>query len=389
MNLRRFIVIVAAAFLAAVPVRAIFFVSSGGGGTATGFYDANGNFQYFSQVATALDTNGFNVINGTVYNSALLSGGSVQLINESLTNYSSVYFSTNSRLILASVQSLKYAQLDGAWNVSAAAALAPPAPLPVLQMSTDGGNSWTSIHSTNTPALLSLYEAGSVTSAGASNLLVIGYSNPNAIGASYDFSGQFVELDNTILDNRTAVNVFTAHGIGATEAAKWAGYPAASPVNFAGQNVTYSGAWSQITASNSIVWNAYGLPAASFTAGAIYGSAPFITSLTISNAVATFKLLASSVPTMWVKTNLLDVSWTSLANQSNWNAGGYWWVSAPINPALTNCFFRASIAGTNTVPNKFNFNGQITGQFIFTNAAGSKFALVVNSTTNGFAFVPQ
>jgi hypothetical protein len=357
--------------------------------------DANGNIvsapvalsDYLSPIVYTLDTNGFSSIGGTIYNNALLGGGSVTVLNTNLSAIPGTYFSTNSRLIIAAVPSVKSIKLYGQYNVPAASdGPTPPAPMPVIQMSSDAGATWQNVAPINTPVLLSLYESGSVTSAGASNLVVTAYANPSAVGATYDLAGAILKLDQTS-DGRSAVNVSGATTIGAQQAALWSQYSATAPVTLNG-NPLNMGVWQFSTVSNALVVSASGQTIFTLTSGSASGTLPLIQTLTLSGSNAVFKLTSPNVPTIQVETNLSPSTWSTLANQSNWQSGGFWYVAGAVNPG-TNCFFRAYCAGTNAIPNKAIFSAQVTGNVIFTNANGSKFALVVNASTNGFTFVPQ
>jgi hypothetical protein len=163
------------------------------------------------------------------------------------------------------------------------------------------------------------------------------------------------------------VTVAGAGVIAAGAAAKWAQYPAVSAVNLVGNDETLNGTWKISTVTNAVVISAYGQAVLTLTAGAAYGVLPVFQSLTLAGTNATFKLTAPNVPTVQVETNLnTPGTWSTLANQSNWQSGGYWFVTAPVTPG-TNCFFRAYCTGTNAIPNKAIFNAQVNAGGVTTN----------------------
>jgi hypothetical protein len=353
--------------------------------------DANGNIvsapvalsDYLSPIVYTLDTNGFSSINGTIYNKAVIGGGAVVILQTNLTWIPTSYFQTNTRVIICSVPSLKTAQLQSPFANSGT--MAPPSN-PVLQMSSDAGATWQNVAPTTTPVLLSLYDPNPMQTAGAAGLTVTSWINVAAVGSTNDFAGTTVLLDQSA-NGRSAVNVAGANTIGAQQAALWSQYPATAPVTLNG-NPLNMGVWQFSTVSNALVVSASGQTIFTLTSGSASGTLPLIQTLTLSGSNAVFKLTSPNVPTIQVETNLSPSTWSTLANQSNWQSGGFWYVAGAVNPS-TNCFFRAYCAGTNAIPNKAIFSAQVTGNVIFTNANGSKFALVVNAATNGFTFVPQ
>jgi hypothetical protein len=316
---------------------------------------------YLAGIVTSLDSNSFLVVNGTLYSKGLLGGGSYV----SLSTNANFVFTNGNRIVLGVVPSVQSFSLT-AYGYSSGP-LTPPGPAPSLQYSQDGGNSWfdlTRVSDLTNAALISIY--ASDTNATASSAKVFSYVNPSAVGATYDLTQNPVLVTQTT-NAASAVSVTGANIIAAAQAAKWAQYSASQPVNLAGNGETLNGTWTISTPTNALIFSANGSPVLTITAGAAYGTAPNMQSITLAGTNATFKLISPNPPTIQVETNLnTPGTWSTLASQSNWQSGGFWYVAATVNPA-TNCFFRAYCLGTSATPNKAIFNAQVNAGGVTTN----------------------
>ena len=339
---------------------------------------------YFPNVVT-LDTNSFSVIGGVVYSKGLLNGGTFPALNTNLAGiFAHFSFATNSRVIIAGVPSFKSASLVGAF--SSQGGMMPPT-YPSLQISTDGGATWQTGSPQTVPTLVSLYDAsGNVD--GFTNLIVNSFINPSVIGGTNDLTSQTV-LVTTTADGRSAVNVGSANSIAANAVTLWAASPAVADVNLAGHGLVMNSVWENLTSGYNLIFRANGSDFATFTPAVVSGTAPSFVKLTKSGALLTFQLTAVDVPNIQYKTNLTVTGWTDLPSQTNSFASGFWFVTAPAITNAANCFFRAGIAGTNSVSAKVSVAAQFfAASLILTNASGARFAVSVNSTTNGLTFTP-
>ena len=369
----------------------------------SGSFDSFGNFiavgvnpnDYYSDVIFNLDTNSFSVINGTVYSKGLVNGGTYPSLTTNIYSLLHNYvYATNGavRIIVGTAPSFVGAQFASDVNgtINPAAASLYPAPYSVwaVQWSGDGGNTWnSSLQQSTTPVLISVY-AGFIQPALATNLTVTSYVNPSTVGGTNDLTAQTV-LVTTTKDARSAVNVGSANSIAANAVTLWAASPAVADVNLAGHGLVMNSVWENLTSGYNLIFRANGSDFATFTPAVVSGTAPSFVKLTKSGALLTFQLTAVDVPNIQYKTNLTVTGWTDLPSQTNSFASGFWFVTAPAITNAANCFFRAGIAGTNSVSAKVSVAAQFfAASLILTNASGARFAVSVNSTTNGLTFTP-
>jgi len=361
-----------------------------------GAVDAAGNFQAMPEnpatllggIVYGVDTNGFSVINGTLYSRGLGVGGTYPAMVTNLTSlFQKFSFVTNNRVILGTVPSVASAQLLGVTGGNESTN-GPPAPIamPGLQFSKDGGYTWLSPSQITVPCLVSIYDpsgyAGKATGA-----VVTAYVNTSIIGGTNDVQNCSLFVTQTG-DARSVVNVGGAATIAASAAANWSIYPATAAVNLGGNPLVISPAWTAADSGGNLIYSANGTTFLTFTPPVVAGAKPVIQTITKTGTNLTFKVSAVTVPTIQVETNLMPSAFANMAGQTNWQSGGFWYVSA-LCPQSDTAFFRAAVAGTNTVAGGAAFAGNVTGNFIFTNAAGAKFSLLVNNSTNGFVFQPQ
>lgn len=371
-------------------------VGDGTSSILVGSVDSSGNFQSMPEDPAALlsgmvfgvDTNGFSVINGTLYSRGLGVGGTYPALVTNLASlFSHFSFVTNNRVILGTVPSVATAQLLGVTSGTEGGG-GPPTPVaqPALQFSTDGGSTWSSQTKIASPCLVSIYDPSGYPGA-ATGLVVTAYVNTSIVGGTNDLQNQSLWVTQTA-DARSVVNVSGAASIAAAAAANWSIYPATSAVNLGGNPLVLSPAWTAADSGGNLIYSANGTTFLTLTPPVVAGAKPIIQTITKTGTNLTFKLTAATVPTIQVSTNLSPATFANLSGQTNWQNGDFWFVSA-LCPQSDTAFFRASVAGTNTAAGIAAFAGKVTGNFIFTNAAGAKFSLVVNSATNGFAFIPQ
>jgi len=343
---------------------------------------------YLNSVVYSLDPGGFATVGGVVYNKGSLNGGQYPSLNTNLTGiFSSFSFLTNSRIIIGAVPSFKSSLLTG--NFSGATGLTPPTGSVTVQISTDGGNTWNNSGGVTVPCLVSLYDSGAEAD-GATNLTVYSYVNPTVVGQTNDLTSQTL-LVTSSTDPRSVCSVATAATSAAAAVPLWANSPAVNNVNLSGHSLIMSGDWTFNTVTESTLnLTGDGNIIASFNPGVVSGSKCVFQNLTKTGTNLTFQLSSPSTPTIQYETNLSASAWATLPSQSNWFAGGYYFVSAPALASVTNCFFRGSTVGSNSVPATVTIHAQLKADaIIFTNAAGSRFSLTVNTATNGFVFTPM
>jgi len=342
---------------------------------------------YFSSIVFGIDPNSFSVIGNTLYSKGLANGGSYPSM---VTNYTSAVFASTNRFILGTVPSFFGYSLSGADYQTYLPDTIPTFPsYPTILVSADGGSTWSG-NFTNVPCIVELTNSIRAND-NCSNLVIYSYVNPAQYNATNDYTTATIFV-NTAGDNRSPVPKSQAQTIAASAAATavsgWSQSPAVSSVNLAGKPLVFNGTWSVTQSNQTMIWQANYQNVMTLTPGVTAGGQSIIEQLTIAGTTLTFQVAASSVPTMQYAFSLPATNWTTLPSQTNWQGGGYWYVSAP---AVTNgsCFFRASTAGTNSTAANMTINAKLLSTFIFTNAAGAKFSLTVNSSTNGFIFTPQ
>ena len=363
-----------------------------------GSIDDNGNFQaspvspadYFSGVAYNLDSNSFAILGDTIYSKGLIGGGSVVVLQTNIAaKFASFSFTTNSRLIIGVVPSYIKAVIGG--QVSAATGANPPTQA-FPQISRDGGATWLTATSSTSPVIVSLYN-NSGNNDTATNVTVYGYVAPDNVGKTNDFGGQVVFADMKTGDVREIVNRAGAATIAANAAAQWASSPAVAPVNLNGYALTFNATWTAQPIGSALDFGGVLKLTPKITSS---GSNAYIAGFTVTSNL-TFKIQAngSNTPSIFYCTNLISPSWSTLTQSSNWTSGGYFFITAA-KPAAAQSFFKATatVATNNaavTVTGDLSatsFTGSGVG-LTFTNAAGKKFSLVVNASTNGFNFVAQ
>ena len=358
--------------------------------------DDSGNFNaqpvspsdFFSGIVVNLDSNSFSVINGTVYSKGLLDGGTFPSLSTNLVNlFAHFSFATNTRVILGAVPSYKSAIVSGGF--SSIGGMTPPT-YPSVQISSDGGNTWVTPSPMTTPVLVSLYD-GYGHADGYTNVIVNSFVNPNQIGATNDLTGQVIYVSGAANPNNP-VPLNQANTIAASATTLWSQSAAVSTVNLNGNGVVMSADWSLVTSNQNLVFRADGSDVATFTPAITSNAPPVLLSIAANRTNVTFKILSANVPTIqWSQFTSGATPWTNLPAQSNWQSGGYWFVTAPTPVWGGNIseVFRAAVNGTNTAPAKFTTHAQLfADSFVLTNANGSRFTVSVNSTTNGLTFTP-
>ena len=342
---------------------------------------------YFPNAVT-LDTNSFSVIGGVVYSKGLLNGGTYPAMNTNLVSlFAHFSFATNSRVILGAVPSYKSAAMAGGF--SSMGGMTPPT-YPKLEISTDGGASWVTPSPVTSPVLVSLYD-GSGNVDGFTNVIVNAFVNPATQGQTNDLTGQVVYVSGAA-DGKSPVPMSQAQSIAASATTQWSRSSAVSTVNLAGNGLVFSADWSLVTSNQNLLLRADGSDLAQFTPAISSNAAPVLMHLTVNATNCTFQILSANVPTIqWAQLAPNCVGWTNLPAQSNYQSGGYWYVTAPTPVWGGNISeaFRASVNGTNTAPAKFVTHSQFfADSLILTNANGAKFSVSVNAATNGLVFTP-
>ena len=354
-----------------------------------GSFDASGNFQslgvsaqqYFSSIVFGIDPNSFAVIGNTLYSKGLVNGGSYPSM---VTNWTAAQFVSTNLVILGAIPSYYGASISGLTN-TAGIDITHAGNASVV-VSADGGATWKS-NPTNAPCLVALSDmVGAMDS--ATNVTIYSYVNPAVLGQTNDTTDQILFV-RTATDGRQPVTLSQANSIAASTPATWSQFPATSAVNFNGKAQVLDGTWTVTTSNGQLIWTANLVNVATITPGISSGSPPVTDSISVSGGNVTFQINASSAPSVYYVTNLTVTNYTIVPSQTNWQSGGFWFVSAPLPLTNNAVFFKSATAGTNTAAAVVAFNANVTGNFIFTNAAGAKFSLVVNSSTNGFNFVPQ
>ena len=298
------------------------------------------------------------VSNGILTALSVAPGGLVTLWDTNLNlTFSQQSYLTNSRIVLGSVPSFFSARVSGVTS----GAPPPSGPTPPItaridvQLSTDGVT-WFAATPMTEPVLVSLYDPSGYDDE-ATNLVVIGYANPQSVGSTNDFAGQYVRVDMNSTDERTVVNLAGAKAVAALEAAKWSQYPALATVNLNGQTLRYNTFWSSQPVPNfdgtltALSWQQDGrdlmiLHPRLQDSG---GSNVFIVSYQLTATNIEFKMLSPSVataPTLQWSTNLVP-PWTTLSGTTNWYLGGFWYTRAP-KPDPEMAFFKA-FSSTNSV----------------------------------------
>ena len=342
-----------------------------------------------------LDTNSFSEINSVVYSKGLVNGGTYPSLSTNLYSLLHSYaYATNGavRIIVGTAPSFVSAQLASDVNgtINPAAASLYPSPYSVwsVQWSGDGGNTWnSSLQQSTTPVLISVYSVF-IQPALATNLTVTSYVNPSTVGGTNDLTAQTVLVTTTGAGN-SVVNVGSAKSIAASATTLWANSPAVAPVVLNGNNLSLNYDWTFLTSNSTLIFRADGSDVVTFAPGIASGLPSVFRQITKSGTNLVFKLTASDAPTIQYETNLAVTSWQNLPAQTNWQSGGFWYVSAPLVATAQNSFFRAATLGTNTVPTKVSIAAQFfAASLILTNASGARFAVSVNSSTNGLTFTP-
>ncbi len=334
---------------------------------------------YFGDIVYNIDPNSFTVIGGTLYSKGLANGG---FYASMVTNYPPDTFATNTTMLLGAVPS--YFGYDVYLQTTATGMTLPQGGAYVMA-SSDGGATWFS-HPTNVPCLVELMDSTGRNDY-STNVVIYSYVNPSQVGSTNDYSTSTIFVA-PATDNRSPVTLSQAGTIAAAAVPGWANSPAVATVNLAGKSLVLDNVWNVTTKNGQMIWTANVGTFATFTPGITAGARSVINSISLSGTNLTFQVTAATVPTMQYVTNMTSTSWTTLPDQTNWQSGGFWWVMAPTDPTQ-NRFFRSVTSGTNTTAATLVFNAQLSSTFIFTNALGARFSLQVNSTTNGFVFIPQ
>ena len=321
---------------------------------------------FFKGLVFGVDSNSFAVLNGTLYSKAVAGGGSYPAI---VTNYDATAFAATNFIYLGNVPSFYGWTHSGYTNATIDIGMAAGAQ---VVASADGGTTWTQ-NPTNVPCVIALTNNVGATD-NATNVTVLAYVNPAAIGATNDRTDQ-VEFVAPAVDPKSPVTLSQMQAGDATAAANWATFPASSDVDLSGRGLKFGGTWKVWTSNGVMIATANLVDVWTVTPGiSTNGNAPTLVSLTVGSYY-TFKVSADSSPTIYYSTNLPNTnSWPVLPSQTNSFSAGYWFVTAPL---LTNAaaYFRAAIAGTNGTAAVLNFNGNVkaqtfTGNLDITNVIG-------------------
>lgn len=314
---------------------------------------------YFSGMVYSVSTNDFRVVDGVLYASGNgVEAGSYQSFTTNLTaffNANHSYFTTNSRLVVASVPSYFKATMVGPW---ADAPPLTPATLPTIELSTNGGSTWFRAEQTTVPAVVSIYKGDSL-AGGLTNLTVFSYINPNAVGSTNDYRQQTTLVTQTSA-GESAVNVTGAHVIGATEAAKWANYSAVASVNLAGKDLVASVDWLFSFTNSQMRLKYRGADMLTLTGPVTTNDPPVMLTISKAGTNLTLTVQALSTPTVQYRTNLSAGAWATLPGQSAVESGGAWTVTAPVpNVTATEMFFRAYVTGGQASPGIVTLGGAL------------------------------
>ena len=328
---------------------------------------------FFKGIVFGIDTNSFTVINGTLYGKATAGGGSYPAI---MTNYDASTFAATNFIYLGNVPSFYGWAHSGYTNATINIGMAVGA---VVVASADGGATWTA-NATNVPCVIALTNLVGATD-NATNVTVLAYVNPAAIGATNDRTDQ-VEFVAPAVDPKSPVTLSQMQAGDASAAANWATFPASSDVDLSGRGLKFGGTWKVWTSNRVMIATANLVDVWTVTPGiSTNGNAPILVSLT-AGGYYTFEVSADSTPTIYYSKTLPNTnSWPVLPSQTNSFSGGYWYVTAPI---LTNAapYFRAAIAGTNATAAVLNFNGGIKAQSFTGSMNASNVTGVVPTTVS-------
>ena len=295
--------------------------------------------------------------NSTMSTPAAIPGPVIELLNTNLTDvFTNSVFSLTNRLVLGVVESYYGSKIGGFVSSSALS----PENYMLVEVSSDGGATWDYGATYKTSVLVSIYDPGAGNDT-CTNLIVYGYKRPSLVGATNDFVGQFVLLDDAGTNSRSAVNVSTATSIANQRMAFWANNAAVGDVNLNSHSLNFSKSWSQGVNTNGqwFLADTFLGEILSVKAGSgSGGNAPVIESLAVTTNLL-FTVLADSQPYIQQSTNLSD--WVLLSGQSSYYSNSLYWVSAPIPPEGTNALmFRAYVNGSNMVPSTVALAANVT-----------------------------
>ena len=360
-----------------------------GPGNQKGTYVTPTLADFFKDVVFSVSSNDFNVVDGTLYSKGLAGGGTYTVTNINLNPFfaaNPAFYTTNNRVLLASVPSFYRGIINGGFDYDSG--ISPPS-IPVVQISKDGGASWFNATSTNVPVLVSLYSTSGHHS-GATNLTVTAFVNAEKQGTTNDVTGQTLLVSQTA-DSRSVVNVTGAGQIAATAASQWANSSAVATVNFGGHDLQASSEWRVTFTNSAVAWKYLGSDVLKLSGPILSNTPPAFLSISKAGTNMTFVIQSLQIPTVQWSPRLESPSWSDLPSQVANYVNSSWTVTGPA-PAATNAFFRCYVSGLASAPATLTMNGIIKGDgsgITFTNAAGKKFSIVVNTSTNGFTFVAQ
>ena len=315
------------------------------------------------------DQSGFYTNNGTLYNRGVLLGGTYLALS---TNYTTAQFTNTALLVLGALPSYASSSFTTYTTNTGIPDLTDSA---TVVVSADGGTTWKT-DPTNTPVIVAIQSITN-TAYASSNVLIYSYLNNSTIGVTNDLTDRVVKVA-TAVDPASPVTLLQLQTSAASDANNWATFPATATPNLNGKGLAWNGTWKTRTSNNVFIASANLADILTITSGSSSnGVAPVLNSITVVGTNVTLQISVASVPTAQYNTNLTNTNgWTLLANQTNYQSLGYWYIQAPL-PNTTNAFFRVYVSGTNTVLPVLNFSGIM----VASNFVGSIDASNINSGT--------
>ena len=296
-----------------------------------------------------VDPNGFTTNGNVLGNRGVLLGGTYLAMS---TNYTTAQFTNTALLVLGALPSYASSSFTTYTTNTSLPDLSDSA---TVVVSADGGTTW-GTDPTNTAVLVAIQSITN-TAFASSNILIYSYLNNFPVNTTNDLSDRTL-LVAPAVNASSPVTYSQAVSMNATAANNWSTFPATVRANLNGKGLKFNGTWDEFTSNNVWTLTANQTPVATITSGSSSNSVtPSILGIAISGTNVLLQVSAASVPTAQYNTDLKNTNgWTLLANQTNWQSVGYWYIQAP-QPNSTNAFFRVYVAGTNTVLPTLVFSG--------------------------------
>lgn len=247
-------------------------------------------------------------------------------------------FSTNLVQVTTNRQVLGMIPSYARENTYTASYSAPPAPpnQPLLQISTDGGATWsTSVSGTN--CLLSVLHVAN--SFYLTNLIVRGYSHK--FQNTNDLSGQYLFVDNPTYGNQAANKHFVDAGIAANVPHDWSAYPATNTVEFRGNSLFWNTSFSTTTDSSTNIsqtFRVYGIPLLQFDSSTTTGGSNIVSQIAVTDTTVTIRVATNGVasrPVVYTTPDLIAGNWllastvTTVTESYPGSTGGYFTITFP------------------------------------------------------------